>query len=336
MAENEVKISPEISQIIKDIEDLKIQGATAVAEASFEGIKLYIESYEKTDVHRDIFLADIEKVGLKLVKARPNEPLARNGLKYLLNTFKIQNPGLNDIDEMQSKMTSIMDGFLELLKKAKAKIVEVGIEEFSGLDGVLTHCHSSTVENVLKGVVQKKNVGEWFSIIATETRPRYQGRITAKNLTDAGLEVLMIVDSAVTSFLSGDWKASDISGDWGDWDIPVDGVFVGCDQINFNGDTINKVGSYGIALSAYYSNKPVYVVGTILKMDPSTVYDHPKIEMRDPKEIWEDAPEKLKLINPAFEIIPREFVTGGFVTEFGLIKPDDLEKALSDNYDWMW
>lgn len=330
-----MNLSPKITQIIEDIEELKIQGATAVAENAFEGIKIFITEYENKDVSREVFLKEVEQAGIKLVNARPNEPLARNGLKYLMNMFRIKHPGEEKFEVIQSGLVETMDDFLKLLGEAKSKIVGHGIANFKEVDGVLTHCHSSTVENVIKGIVGTKKEGEWFSIVATETRPRYQGRITAKNLIDAGLEVLMIVDGAVTSFLANDWKAGDIVGEWGDWDIPTDAVFIGCDEIMVDGDVINKVGSYAVALAAYYASKPVYVVGTILKLNPGTIYSRPKIEMRDPKEIWEDAPAGLNVINPAFEIVPSQFITG-FITEFGVIKPENVEREMGKHYDWMW
>lgn len=317
-----MEIPKDVQQIIKDIETIKIQGATAVAESSFEGVKIYLQGYKDTDKSFDLFMVDVEKVGLQLVNARPNEPLARNGLKFLLNTFKIRYPGLNDRDEATQHLIEIMDEFLELLKKAKVQITEVGVNNFAELEGVMTHCHSSTVENVCEGVNERRGE-KGFSVVATETRPRFQGRITAKNLLEAGLDVKMVVDSAVTSFLVGDW------------DVPTDVVFIGCDEIAVNGDTVNKVGSYSVALSAYYAGKPVYVVGTLLKLDPSTIYDRPRIEMRSGSEVWEDAPEGLQIINPAFEIIPASFITG-FVTEFGIVKPPDVERELGKHYDWLW
>jgi ribose 1,5-bisphosphate isomerase len=331
-----MEVPAKVAKIVKDIEEIKIQGATAVAEATFRGIKLYIEQYQK-DSPREVFLADVEKIGLKLAKARPNEPLATNGLKYLLRMFRIKHPELEDIEDIKKGLIEEMTEFEEILDKAKADIVDVGVENFGHLDGVLTHCHSSTVENIIAGIVNSKKESEWFSVIATETRPRYQGRITAGNLAERDIEVIMIVDNAVTSFLAGDWSADEIYGDWGDWDIPVDAVFIGCDEIGVYGDTINKVGSYGVALAAYFTSKPLYVMGTILKLDPSSVYEKQKIEMRHTDEVWEDAPEDedLKIINPAFEIIPHEFITG-FVTEFGVLKPDELEEVIGKNYDWIW
>lgn len=318
-----MEIPQDVVEIIKDIESLKIQGATAVAEACFNGITAYLRGYKESEMKSfDLYMADVEKVAHQLVHARPNEPLARNGVKYLFNMYKVQYPSEDSIPSAAEHMIAIMGDFMNVLEQGKQTIVEVGVNNFSDLEGILTHCHSSTVENVCKGITERRGERS-FSIVATETRPLYQGRITATNLIKAGLNVKMIVDSAVTSFLVGDW------------DIPVDVVFIGCDEITITGDTVNKVGSYGIALSAYYAGKPVYVVGTLLKLDPSTIYDRPRIEMRNPDEIWEDAPEGLQIINPAFELIPHEFIAG-FVTEFGIIKPEDVEKELGRHYEWLW
>ena len=328
-------ITDEITKIIDDIKTIKIQGATAVAEATFKGITIYLRGYTvpvlgeggstvsfKGTTELSTFLRDVERIGLELASARPNEPLARNGLKYLVNMHKIRYPSENSVEETREHLLEIMEEFLTLLAKAKDRIVEVGVNNFGGFEGILTHCHSTTVERVCQEIHTKKN-GKSFSVVATETRPLYQGRKTAADLLASGLDVKLIVDSAVTSFLAGDW------------DIPVNAVLVGCDEIAVNGDTVNKVGSYGVALSAYYASKPVYVVGTLLKLDPSTIYSRPRIEMRSRKEVWEEAPDGLVIINPAFELIPAEFIAG-FLTEFGIIKPSDVERELSRHYDWLW
>ena len=111
-------------------------------------------------------------------------------------------------------------------------------------------------------------------------------------------------------------------------------VLLGADEITVYGDAINKVGSYGIALSAYYSGKPVYVVTPLLKLHYQTLVQPPIIEQRDAKEIWKNAPKGLRIINPAFDFIPRTFITG-YLTEFGLLKPEELEDKILANYPWV-
>ncbi len=316
-----MEIPQEVQDLAKDIKEIKIQGATAVAEAAFKGVRLYLEGY-KSGGSYDVFLADVETVGTMLAKARPNEPLARNGIKYLFNMYRVRYPGETDVEKTRQHLIAIMDDFLQLLEGTKKQIVATGVNNFVGLSGVMTHCHSSTVEHVCEEISQRRG-SKGFSVVATETRPLFQGRITAKNLLESGVTVQLVVDSAVTSFLAGHW------------DIPVEAVFIGCDEITVSGDTLNKVGSYSVALSSYFANKPLYVVGTLLKLDPSTIYDRPRIEMRSGEEIWPDAPEGLRIINPAFELIPHELING-FVTEFGILKPEELERELSRRYEWLW
>jgi translation initiation factor 2B subunit (eIF-2B alpha/beta/delta family) len=89
-------------------------------------------------------------------------------------------------------------------------------------------------------------------------------------------------------------------------DIDIDMVVLGCDAIKINGSVYNKVGSFGIAMSARHSNVPVYIVGSLTKVDQENKI---KIEKRSGKELWKNAPEKLKIINYAFDMVPAKFIT---------------------------
>lgn len=308
-----------VDQIINDIKDIKIQGATNVAIATFEGIKLFLSDYEK-DVPLEVLFADLEKVGISLAEARPNEPLAKNGLKYLTHMIRVKFPGLTSFSDTKSAFVKLSDEYLTLIKSSKDLIVKHSETLLEGVDEVVTHCHSSTAERVI--IAQSRRVDN-FSAVCTETRPLFQGRITAKNLLDGGVDTTMIADSAVESFIIGRGVRN------------TDVVFIGCDQICMNGDAINKIGSWGVALASYYANKPIYVMGSILKTDVSTVYRPVEIEMRDAKELWEDAPEGLKMVNPAFEIVNKELITG-YLTEIGLVKPDEIEKKIHEQYGWLF
>ncbi len=308
-----------VDQIVRDIKDIKIQGATNVAIATFEGIKLYLSDYKK-EVPLEVFFADVEKVGISLAEARPNEPLAKNGLKYLSHMIRVKFPGLTSIEEAKKAYVELSEEYLQLIKSSKSLIVENSETILKGVDEIVTHCHSSTAEKVI--IEQSKRVKD-LTAVCTETRPLFQGRITAKNLLDAGVDTTMIADSAVESFIIGKGLRN------------TDVVFLGCDQITMQGEAINKIGSWGVAMAAYYASKPLYIMGSILKTDVSTVYKPVQIEMRDAKELWQDAPEGLKMINPAFEIINKELITG-FLTEIGLVKPNEVEKKIHEHYGWLF
>lgn len=308
-----------VDQFIKDIKSIKIQGATNVALATFEGMKLFLKDYDISNPY-PVLLADVEKVGIALAEARPNEPLAKNGLKFITNMIRIKNPGLNDTTVAREKISELADEYLQFIKSAKDKIVENSVELLDGVDEVVTHCHSSTAERVIIG--QSKRIDN-FSAVCTETRPLFQGRITAKNLVDNGVDTTMIADSAVESFIIGRGVRN------------TDVVFIGCDEITMQGDAINKIGSWGVALAAYYASKPIYVVGSILKTDVSTAYRPIEIEMRDAKELWEDAPAGLHMVNPAFELVNKQLITG-YITEAGVLKPEEIEKTIQKEYQWLF
>jgi ribose 1,5-bisphosphate isomerase len=253
-----------------------------------------------------------------LAMARPNEPLAKNGVRYVQNQLVLQYPGLKDVKSASKAVLDLANSYVKLLEDSKEAIVKHGVALNKHADVVFTHCHSSTAEAIIAGI----NKDHTIKAINTETRPLYQGRITSKNLIKAGVETIMIVDSAAAYFISDDSF------------LPVNVVFLGADQISVNGDALNKIGSFSMGLSAYFSSKPLYIVTPSLKLDLSTIYNPIKIELRKDEEVWPDAPKELDIINPAFDMVPHQFITG-FITEFGLIKPEELEDKVRREYEWI-
>ncbi len=162
-----------------------------------------------------------------------------------------------------------------------------------------------------------------FEGVCTESRPRMQGRITAKNLVDAGIKTTMIVDSAAESFIINRGN------------VPIDVVFMGCDQIVKGGHVINKIGSWGIGIAAHYADKPLYVVTPLLKIDEKSYANGVEIEVREDSEIWPDAPRELEIYNPAFEIVDNVLITG-FITEFGITKPSEIDALAKEKYPWLF
>ncbi len=308
-----------VSEIESDIKSITIQGATNVAIATFEGIKLYINSSNFTSI--DDLIEKVISVGDTLSKARTNEPLATNGVKYIKHSLKGHRIEFEDINSAKTKLLSYCDAYLKMISDAKEKIVLHGMSVMENVDEVLTHCHSSTSERLI--IEGARKVGSSFKVVCTETRPLLQGRITARALLDAGLNTTLIADSSAESYIIG--KGG----------FPVDVIFIGADEITVHGDVVNKIGSWGIALASYYANKPMYVVTPILKLEPDTARNLPEIEMRDGKELWEDAPAGLNLYNPAFELVSAKYITG-YITELGVLKPNELVERIREVYPWVF
>lgn len=308
----------QILEIEKDIKELNIQGATNVAIATLEGMKIFIEESNISD--KEMFYKELERVGSKLANARLNEPLARNGVKYVTFQFKRKRDDLHSINDMKQQLLDFCDDYLFKISDSKRSIVELGVPYVKHFENVLTHCHSSTAVSILKGIAQGNSS---FDVVCTETRPLFQGRTTAKSLLEDGISTTMIADSAAESFVIG--RGS----------VPIDAVFIGCDQITLDGYCINKIGSWGIGMAAHYTSKPCYVVSPLLKVDPQMKVKDISIEIREDDELWSDAPRGLKMFNPAFEIVDSKLITG-FMTEFGIIKPEEIHDIIKAKYTWLF
>lgn len=305
-----------IQKTIDDIIAIKIQGATNVALATFITIGEWAKETDITDYEE--FKDKLGQYLTMMANARPNEPLAKNGVRYVQNKLILEYQGIKDTKSAAKAVVELANSYVKLLEDSKQKIVTHGVELCKHADVVFTHCHSSTAEAIIAGI----NSDHKVKAINTETRPLYQGRITSKNLLKAGVETIMIVDSAAPYFIKDDSF------------LPVDVVFLGADQVSVNGDALNKVGSFSMGLSAYFASKPLYVVTPSLKLDLSTIYNPIKIELRKDEEVWPDAPEGLDIINPAFDMVPHQFITG-YITEFGLVKPEELEDRVRREYEWV-
>ncbi|HEQ65199.1 MAG TPA: hypothetical protein ENN64_00010, partial [bacterium] len=223
----------EYEELIRDIKSIKIQGATNVALATLHGIKLI--SSKLSDSASQSETTDLVKsYGYELANARDNEPLARNGVKYIL--YKIGEAGKNLEDgegNWRELLQELCREYIRGIEDAKKRIIENSKGAFSGIEevrGIMTHCHSSTAVTVIANYISDN---PHVPVVTTETRPLYQGRKTATRLIEKGVDTTMIVDSAAESFITD--KGS----------FPIDILFIGADQITSDGSTINKIGSWG-------------------------------------------------------------------------------------------
>jgi ribose 1,5-bisphosphate isomerase len=303
-------IMEKIREAAKIIKSMEIQGATNVALTALKAIVDHLKSMENTG--RDQILAEISEAKKLLFASRETEPFMRNAIRYVEWSLKHKDRTNSGFPEMVQKVS---DEFVETFRAARRKITEVGTKRITNGSQVLTHCHSSAVSEILQ--TSKAN-GVDFKLYLTETRPRYQGRITAREMAEAGVDTTMLVDSAVRTILNR-----------------VDIVLVGSDAITSEGNVINKIGTSLIALAAQEARTPFYVATELFKFDPQTIHgDFEVIEERSPDEIWTDPPEGLKIRNPAFDVTRREYIHG-IICEEGMISPHSVVEAVRRRYPWI-
>ena len=301
-----------LAKTIRDIKNLRIQGATAIAREALKSLAEFGRDLH-SDGHR--YIVQIDKAAAKLASARPTEPLLHNGLSYAKS--KLRQAGQTDNQYLSMTLGKAVAEWLALIQKAEDVAIAKGTKLIKKGSNVFTHCHSSLVEKILENAWQDKQ----FNVFNTETRPRYQGRITAKNLLKAGLPVTMVADSA------SDFLISKHSGR----ELMMDIIIIGADSISHKGDVYNKIGSYGIALAAYEAGIPLYIAASALKMDAD---DKIEIELRDEGELWKQRPRNLEILNFAFDMIPAKFITG-IICEFGIVKPGQLKIKIAKEYPWL-
>jgi ribose 1,5-bisphosphate isomerase len=291
-----------VTKTIKDIKSLKIQGARNVAKAALEAAATAAKQSKARNP--DVFYREMKIVSEALALSRPTEPMMRNLLdeadRFLLASAK------KNMTVTQTKKALIKNLKATLKKiQSDAKNVAIYGAKLIPQDAlVLTHCHSSTVTAILK---QAKKMRKKFSVVCFETRPRYQGRVTAQELARAGIDVTLVVDGAMNLFM----KKADI-------------VLVGADSITSRGDLINKIGTSTLAHIARMNDVSFYCAAELSKYSPMTIFGtREKIEERDPREVWERPAKKVKIRNPAFEATAAKYVSG-YVTEVGVIPPQSF------------
>ena len=309
------------------ITSLEIQGATNIA---FFAIKIFNEFVQR---HKDAPKPELWKMIREaeniLVHSRATEPGMRNGLLYIIGKIlqdKKQKLNPLNLGELVQKYS---EEYIEILKDAKHKIARIGAKRIphDAKDGftVMTHCHSSIVEAIL---IEAHKQGRKFRVICTETRPKFQGRITAKTLLEAGLDVSLVVDSAMR---------------WVCKNEHVYIIFIGADAITSEGTVLNKIGSRLLALVAEEEDIPFYVASPLFKFNLGTLTgDLERIERRDIDEVWSHKealhlgtrPTELKILNPAFETVNRKYIDG-IITETGLYPADHTHFMFEKAYPFL-
>ncbi|MEM0216829.1 MAG: S-methyl-5-thioribose-1-phosphate isomerase [Candidatus Bathyarchaeia archaeon] len=302
----------DVFEVANKIKRLEIQGARNIAIAAIKAIEA--AAMKTKAKNKDEILKELYEARDVLFKSRVTEPLMRNAVRRII--AQLEETHEDNVGVLREVISLTANQFLEDFDRSGRLIAEIGSKRIRDGMVVFTHCHSSTVTNILK---KAREEGKTFEVICTETRPLFQGRITAKELVEAGIKTTLIVDSAARFFMN-----------------EVDMVIVGADAITSEGNIVNKIGTSAIALIAKEARTPFYVASELLKFDPETMYgDYEKIEERSPREVWDNPPEPLIIRNPAFDVTRRDFIHG-IICEEGIISPHTIVEVVRRRYPWIF
>ncbi len=301
-----------VREIAQKIRNLEVQGARNVAIAAIKALEALSEETKART--REDFIQELSEAKALLFESRETEPLMRNAVRWIIT--QVEDNDERNVKELASVVASNSRKFQKNLEKSKECIAQIGAKRIRDGCVIFTHCHSSTVTHMLS---RAKQEGKNFEVICTETRPIFQGKITAKEMLSLGVKTTFIVDSAARSFMSN-----------------ADLVIVGADAITSEGNVVNKIGTSTIALLAQEARKPFYVISELLKFDPATMYgEYEKIEERSREEVWKDAPARLDVRNPAFDVTRRGYIHG-IICEEGIVSPHSVVEVVHRVYPWVF
>ncbi len=301
---------PEVADAIKT---LVVRGAPAIGVAAAFGVALAAQQSRAADFGG--LLADLETAIKGLGATRPTA----------VNLFwALERMRRHALDQREAPLARLK---ALLVEEAKAILDEdIAANRAMGAHGaalvpqggrLLTHCNAGALATAgygtALGVVRAAHEqGKLALVWVDETRPVMQGsRLTAWEMAAEGIPHRLISDVAAASAMKQGL---------------VDLVVTGADRIARNGDTANKIGTYGVAVLARHHGVPFYVAAPWSTIDPAIETGASiVIEERDAAEVRgvagrQTAPSASPVWNPAFDVTPAELIAA-IITERGVHRP---------------
>jgi translation initiation factor 2B subunit (eIF-2B alpha/beta/delta family) len=267
-----LKKGDSFDKIVSDIQSIKIQGATNVAQA---GVEAYLK-------------CPTRKCAKKILSTRPTEPLLQNFIARLRKSKDAKKTG--------KELFSYLDSSRKKIAKEGAKLIENNMKVF-------THCHSSSVIEILKEAKRQKKK---FHVYTVEVEPLLQGRMTAKELAKSRIKTTIGPDLAAEQLLG-----------------KCDLFLFGADAFTKN-KIVNKIGTATLCKLAKLHGVPRYCCGSSMKYT-----DKVRVERRAGREVWKDNKEEIEVVYPAFDKTSWKLVSG-VVSEFGVLGAKGFLKKIKN------
>lgn len=306
------------------IRTMIVRGAPAIGVAAAYGMYLGARSIDTPELGE--FLARLEYVAEQLRQTRPT---AVNLFWAIEEMLKVAYASGENVAEVKQRLLekaqiiqaqdlqtcqAIGENSLQVLPKTPEKLT------------LLTHCNAGALATAgygtALGVIRSAwGAGRLARVYADETRPRLQGaKLTAWECVQEKIPVTLITDNMAAHCMQ---------------QKRIHAVVVGADRIAANGDTANKIGTYGLAVLCKMHLIPFLVAAPLSTIDFS-LQDGTliPIEERDPQEVYQVGetrlcPEGVDFYNPAFDVTPAALITA-IITEKGAVEPQKLSTLLTE------
>lgn len=304
--------------VAKAIKDMEIRGAPAIGIAASMGIALGVQRSEAKNVD------ELERQFAVICDTMAHTRPTAVDLFWAIDRFKrrfqqlvssSQDAGAQGVARIKAAIVQEAQKVHQERREADKRIGRFGAELLPKTGRVMTQCNAGAlatggIGSALGVIRVAVETGHHLEVLVPETRPYLQGaRLTAWELHQDGIPLTLITDNMVAYFLK--------TG-------KVGAVVVGADRIARNGDTANKIGTYGIAVLAREHDVPFYVAAPVSTFDLSIpTGDQIPIEERSAEEVTHIAGKRIapdvQAAHPAFDVTPARFIAA-IVTEAGVAR----------------
>ncbi|HEX5501194.1 MAG TPA: S-methyl-5-thioribose-1-phosphate isomerase [Thermomicrobiales bacterium] len=294
---------------------MRVRGAPAIGVTAAYGVALAARNLAASGARGAAFFAGLDEASARLRRTRPtavNLAWALDRMGGVIAAHRDEVPAA-----LAERLLAEADRVLAEDEAVNRRMGRHGAALIPDGANVLTHCNAGalacgaygTALGVLRAAHER---GTRLHVWVDETRPLLQGaRLTAWELQQAGIPFTLIADGMAAHFMARG---------------RVDLVMVGADRIAANGDSANKIGTYGLAVLAHAHGLPLYFVAPTSTLDLALpTGDAIPIEERNPDEVTtfggvRVAPPGVAVANPAFDVTPARLITA-IVTEHGVVRP---------------
>jgi methylthioribose-1-phosphate isomerase len=313
----------DIENFFEAIKTLTVRGAPAIGVAAAYGLVLGMQKLTTNDLQQG--LEHLKKSCKYLASSRPtaeNLFLALDRVRQSAEEFVAANPKA----AVQRLKETVLNEANEIYQEDVEMCRRIGQngEKFISPDSrVLTHCNAGALATAGQGTAlsvmfEAHKKGKNFRVYVDETRPLLQGaRLTTWELRLAGIDTTLICDN-MAGWLMKQGR--------------INAVITGADRIAANGDTANKIGTYGLSVLAKEHGIPFYVAAPSSTFDLSIESgDKIPIEQRAGEEVTtfgeaQIAPDGINVSNPAFDVTDATLITA-IITDRGVIENPDTESV---------
>ncbi len=306
-------LASDYRQVATVIRDMIVRGAMAIGVAGAMGVALGIQNSTATTLPE--LDAEVAEICAHLAATRPTAINLFWGIGRIRDLYNSLAAAQTPIPEIKQAVVALAREMYDEDIANCRQLGQFGADLLPRSGTILTHCNAGALAacgygsalGVIRAAVER---GHTLDVFADETRPYLQGaRLTAWELMKDGIPTTVLCDN-MSAHLMKQGR--------------IQAVIVGADRIAANGDTANKIGTYGLSILAREHGIPFYVAAPWATLDLATSHgDQIPIEQRDPREVTHSngrqmTPTGVSIENPAFDVTPAKYITA-IITERGVL-----------------